>query len=250
MNFPDNFLDIEEMEKCGLDKGRISSKTHPRMRPFLMGVKTPFYLFNLQKTKEYFERALSFMKESLKEGKKILVIETRPPFQDLIKDFAQRHSLSYIVSRFLGGTFTNFETMKKRIEHLKKMEEEKASGAWEKYTKKEQMLLDKRMEKLKKKFEGLKNLEALPDIVLMFNTDKDHLAIKEARRKKIKIVAVCDTNANPDLIDYPIPCSNNSLLALKYIVKKIEDFVFTDRVEKLEQEEEKKVESEEIEQKQ
>jgi len=225
MNLPPDFLNIEEMKECNLDKGRIISKTHPKMKPFIGGVKTPFYLFDLEQTKEYFEKALLFLKEMYCGGKKILVVETRPPFQELARGFAQRLSLPYIVFRFLGGTFTNFETIKERIDLLKKMEEEKRSDAWKKYTKKERSLLEKKLEKLNKKFGGLKELSSLPDVLLILNTEKDQLAIKEARRKNIKIVAICDTNADPSLVDFPIPCSNNSLSALKYVLDKIESFL-------------------------
>ncbi|MGB9598350.1 MAG: 30S ribosomal protein S2 [Minisyncoccales bacterium] len=225
MNLPSDFLTIEEMQENNLQKGRIISKTNPKMRPFIGGVKTPFYLFNLEKTKEYFEKALLFLKTFYQERKKILVVETRPPFQELVKDFAQRLSLPYINFRFLGGTFTNFEVIKQRVEFFKKMEEEKNSQVWNKYTKKERALLEKKLEKLRKKFEGLKNLDSLPDVLFVLNTEKDILAIQEARRKKIKIVAVCDTNADPSLVDYPIPCSNNSLLALKYLLNKVQSFL-------------------------
>jgi len=225
MELSEDFLNIEEMKEYNLHKGRIISKTHPKMRPFIGGVKTPFYLFNLEKTKEYFKKALLFLKQAYSEGKKILVVETRPPFQELVKEFAQKLSLPYINFRFLGGTFTNFEMIKERVELLKKMEEEKKSDAWKKYTKKERGLLEKKLEKLNKKFGGLKDLSSLPDVLLILNTEKDHLAIKEARRKNIKIVAVCDTNADPSLVDFPIPCSNNSFSALKYILEKIEVFL-------------------------
>jgi len=237
MNLPSDFLNIEEMKECNLDKGRIISKTHPRMKPFIGGVKTPFYLFDLEKTKEYFEKALLFLKEAYLEGKKILVVETRPPFQELVKEFAEKLSFPYINFRFLGGTFTNFEMIKERIDLLKKMEEEKKSDVWKKYTKKERGLLEKKLEKLNKKFGGLKELSSLPDVLLILNTEKDHLAIKEARRKKIKIVALCDTNADPSLVDFPIPCSNNSLSALKYVLGKIENFLKDQKEEKKEKSE-------------
>lgn len=214
-------LKIEEMILAGLEKGRLISKTHPAMLPYVAGVKTPFYIINLEKTKEKFQEALNFIELSAKEGKKILVVETRGPFRKLVENFAKECHLNYVNWRWVGGTLTNFSSIKKRVDYLQKLKEEKEKGIWDKYTKKERMLLEKELEKLSKKFSGLEGLENLPDILLVLNPEKDNLAVREAQKKGIKIVAVCDTNCDPTKIDFPIPASNNSFPALAYILEKI-----------------------------
>jgi small subunit ribosomal protein S2 len=215
-------LSIEEMKKAGLDKGRLISKTHPKMMDFIAGVKTPFYIIDLNKTLIFFSRALEFLEQFFREGKKLLVVETRKGFRDLAEEFAKKHNLPYVCFRWLGGILTNWQMIKKRVDLLKEMERQQQEAVWEKYTKKEQRILRKKLEKLSQKFGGLKNLENLPDAILLLNCDKDSLAIKEAQKKGIKIVAICDTNSDPTQIDFPIPASNSSRESLKYILDKIE----------------------------
>lgn len=216
-------LDFEEMEKAGLHLGHKTSKTHPKMEPFLAGIKGPIHVLNLQKTKETFFQALLKLKELYQQGKTILFVGTPFHIKKELEPFCQKFGFPYQVERWVGGTITNFSEIKKRIEFLKELEKLRESEDFKKYTKKEQREIEEKIQKLNKKFGGLRNLDELPDAVFVFEPKKDHGAIKEAKRKGILRFAVCDTNCDPTEVDFPIVASNNSFSAVRYILKKIEE---------------------------
>lgn len=218
-------LDIEEMAKAGLHFGHKTSKLHPKMLPYIFGVRNTIHIIDLEKTKEKLKEALEFIKNLVKEKKTILVVGTKVQLKDLVREFATQFGFPYVNHRWLGGTFTNFEVIKKRVDFLKELEAKKEKGEFEKYTKKEKMLLERKLAKLKEKFEGLKNLEKLPDAVLILNMEKDKLAVKEARKMGVKIVAICHTNADPSLVDYPIPANDDAVSSVKYILDKIKEAI-------------------------
>jgi len=220
-------LDVEEMAKAGLHLGHRISKTHPKMVPFIFGMRNTIHVIDLEKTKEKFIEALKFLKEAAKEKKVILFVGTKPQIRDLVKKVAEETRNPYVISRWIGGTFTNFPEIKKRVDYLKELERKKGSGEFEKYTKKERMEIEKEIEKLNEKFGGIKNLEKLPDIVFVCDMVKDYLAVKEARRKKIKVVGICDTNANPELADYPIPANDDAISSVKYILEKVKEAILS-----------------------
>jgi small subunit ribosomal protein S2 len=133
--------------------------------------------------------------------------------------------LPYVTERWLGGTFTNFETIKKRVEYFKDLESKRASGGLDKYTKKERLDFDKEIAILKTKFEGIRNMAKLPDLVFIAGIDRDITAAREAKKKGIKIVAIVDTNVNPDIVDYPIPANDDSIGAVKYVLEQIKNSI-------------------------
>ncbi len=133
--------------------------------------------------------------------------------------------MPYVVERWLGGTFTNFETILKRVDYFKELEKKKASGELEKYTKKERMEIDKEIALLKIKFEGIKNMAKLPEAVFVFDLRKDDTCAREAKRKGVKIIALCDTNIDPTGIDYPIPANDDAISSVKYILEKVKETI-------------------------
>jgi len=218
-------LDLEEMAKAGLHFGHKTSKIHPKMKPFLYGVRNTVHIIELEKTKEKLKEALEFIKNLISENKTLLLVGTKIQVKDLVKDFAKDCNLAYVNERWLGGTFTNFGIMRKRIEYFKDLENKKAKGEFEKYTKKEKAKLDKEIKKLEIKFGGIKNLEKLPDAIFVLDMRKDVIAIKEARMKGIKVIGISDTNIDPTLADYPIPANDDAISSVKYILEKVKEVI-------------------------
>jgi len=218
-------LDIEEMAKTGLHFGHRTSRVHPKMMPYICGVRNTIHIIDLEKTKEKFEEALKFIQELISENKILLIIGTKIQVKDLVKNVAQELGLPYVNERWLGGTFTNFEAIKKRIEYFKDLERKKKEGELEKYTKKERAKIDQQLRNLEIKFGGIKDLERLPDAILVLDMKKDDLAVKEARMKGIKVIAISHTNVDPTLADYPIPANDDAISSVKYILEKIKEII-------------------------
>ena len=150
-----------------------------------------------------------------------MVVGTKIQVKDLVKNLARDCELPYVTERWLGGTFTNFEAILKRIEHFKDLERQKEQGELEKYTKKERAGIDDELKRLRIKFEGIKNLKKLPDAIFVVDMKEDELSIKEAKLKGIKIIAIADTNVDPTLADYPIPANDDAIPSVKYILEKV-----------------------------
>ncbi|MBU3934501.1 30S ribosomal protein S2 [Patescibacteria group bacterium] len=214
-----------EMTEAGVHLGHSVSKLHPNMKPYVSGIKNTVHVIDLEKTIEEFNKALSYIDTLISEGKNLLIVGTKVPFKNLVKQNAQDMDLPYVNTRWLGGTFTNFETILKRVNRFIQLEKEKADGSLGRYTKKERMKIDKEIEALRIKFEGIKSMPKLPEAVLVVDMRKDLTAAKEARKKGIKIIAVCDTNINPDLADYPIPANDDAISSVKYILEKVKEAV-------------------------
>ena len=220
-------LDIEEMQKAGVQTGHRVSKLHPRMKPFLSGTRNGVHNIDLNKTAEKFSEALKFVQDLIVEGKNILVVGTKVPIRAMVKESAEACGLPYVNERWLGGSFTNFETILKRVSRFKDLVKQKEIGDLEKYTKKEKMKIEKEIEALATKFGGIKDMSKLPDAVFILDMRKDGFAAKEAKKKGIKIIAVCDTNIDPILIDYIIPANDDSMSATKYIIQQLAKVVIS-----------------------
>ncbi len=218
-------LKTEEMAQAGLHFGHKSSKIHPKMKPYLYGVRNGVHIIDLEKTAEKLKEALNFIKEAVAQGKIILTVGTKIQAKALVKQTAEECGLPYITERWLGGTLTNFETIKKRIDYFKDLERKKKEGELENYTKKERIKFDEELKNLEIKFGGIKTLDKIPDIVFVLDMQKDDLAIKEAKAKDVKVVALADTNVDPTLADYPIPANDDAMLSVKYILEKVKETI-------------------------
>lgn len=218
-------LDTEKMAKAGIHFGHKSSHVHPKMMPFLFGIRNTIHIIDLEKTKEKLEEALIFIQKLVSENKILLIVGTKVQIKDLVESFARECGLPYINERWLGGIFTNFEVIKKRVEYFKDLERRKREGDIEKYTKKERAKIDLELRDLEKRFGGIKNLDRLPDAVLVLDINKDSLAVKEAREKNIQIIGISDTNTDPTLLNYPIPASDDTVSSVKYILDKIKEVI-------------------------
>lgn len=222
-------LNLEEMAKAGLHFGHRTSKLHPQMNPYIYGVRKTVHIIDLEKTKEKFEQALVFIKELAELEKILLLVGTKPEHKDLVEELAKECNLPYVTERWLGGSLTNFKIMKQRIKYLKELEEKKQSPDFDRYTKKERADIEKEIQGLRRKFEGLRNLEKLPDAIFACSLRKDHLAIKEANMKGILSIAICDTNTDPALVDYPIPANDDANSSVKYILEKTKETILKSR---------------------
>lgn len=218
-------INLEEMVEAGLHFGHRASNVHPKMKPYLFGARNNVYIIDLEKTKEKIEEALNFIYHLILENKTLLLIGTKIQAKKLVESTAKECNLSYVSERWLGGTFTNFETIKKRVDYFKDLEKKKAAGELEKYTKKERADIDKELKDLQLKIGGIKELTQLPEAIFVLDMKKDELAIKEARKKGIKIIAVSDSNTNPDLADYVIPANDDAVSAISYILGKVKEAI-------------------------
>ncbi len=218
-------LNTEEMAKAGIAFGHNVSRLHPKMKPFVAGVKSNVHLIDLEKSAKEFTEALQFISKLVADGKTLLFVGTKIQIKELTKATAMECQMPYVTERWLGGTFTNFETITKRVAYFKELEYKKATGALEKYTKKERSLFDKELEILRKKFEGIKNMPKLPEAVLILDLKKDIACAQEAKRKGVKIVAVTDTNVDPTIADYAIPANDDAISAIAYILEQVKEAV-------------------------
>lgn len=222
-------LNVEEMANAGLNFGHTVSKLHPKMKPFVAGIKNNVHMIDLEKTAKEFEIALNFISKIISESKVMIFVGTKIQVKALVKDTAEKCEMPYVVERWLGGTFTNFETISKRVQYFKELENKKTTGELEKYTKKERLIFDRELESLKVKFEGIRNMKKLPEAVLIFDVKKDITCAREAKRKGIKIIGVVDTNIDPTLVDYPIPANDDAISSIKYILEKVQETVLNSK---------------------
>jgi len=222
-------INKEEMLEAGLNFGHRTSRVNPKIKPYISSVRNGVHLFDLDKTAEKLEQALEFIEKLISEGKSLLVVGTKIQSKDLVKEFAEECNLFYINQRWLGGTFTNFKTMKKRLSYFKELEEKKKKGELDKYTKLERLKIDKELKDLEIKFGGIKEMNLLPDAILVMDMKKDALAVKEARVKGIKVIGLADTNIDPTLADYVIPANDDAINSIKYILEKIKQVILKSR---------------------
>ena len=216
---------IDEMTKAGLQFGHKTSKTHPKMKPYIAGIRNTVHIFNLDKTKEKFDAALAFVESIVKEGKTLLLVGTKVQIRELVKNVAAECGIPFVTERWIGGTLTNFETIQKRVTYMKELEEKKKTGELEKYTKKEQAQFNKEIQELEKKYGGVRNLPRLPDVVFISDLDENNLALREAVKKEIKVVAICDTNIDPTPIDYVIPANDDAVSSMQYILERLKETI-------------------------
>lgn len=214
--------ETEKMFKLGVHFGHFHSKKHPRMNPYIYGIRNNVDIIDLAETEKLMEKVLDYLKKKKKEDALILFVGTKVSARDIIKNLAEKIKAPYITERWLGGTLTNFEVIKKRIDYLKEMEQKKKNGELEKYTKKERLRINQDVERTERKLGGLRRLEKLPDLLFVVDPGNEKHAIEEARKKKIPIVSISDTDSDPGLSDYFIPANDDGSVSLSYIIQKVE----------------------------
>ena len=209
---------LEEMADAGVHFGHRTSRWNPKMEPYIFGVRNNVHIIDLEKTYEKLKEAVEFLKKMKKQKKTVLFVGTRVNAKEITKEMATKCNMPYVNERWLGGTITNFDEISKRLEYFRDLEKKMKSGELDKYTKKERHEFNVELLRLEEKFGGIKNMTKLPDALIVLNVKHDALAVKEAKRKGIPVVGLCDTNADPTSVDYPIPCNDDASSSLKLIV--------------------------------
>jgi small subunit ribosomal protein S2 len=215
----------EEMAKAGVLFGRRRSKTNPKMKNYIHTTRAGFDVVDLGQTVAGIEKAQQFLKELVKKGQTLLVAATTPAGQITATKFADKYDLPRVTDRWLGGTLSNFEVISKRISHLITRKADKAAGRLDKYTKKERVVIDKEIERLTKLFGGLEKMNVLPGALLVIGAPSHMTAVREAKRVKMPVIAIANTDTDPDLIDYLIPANDASVNSIEYILAKLDEAV-------------------------
>ncbi len=216
-------ISIQAMLKAGVHFGHRKSRWNPKMKPFIFGQKSEIHIIDLTKTLSYLKKALEFCSHLVSNGGKILFVGTMPQLKSLVAKAAQETQMPYVANRWLGGTLTNFDYIRKRVKYLIEQEKKLEAGEFERYTKFERGKIKKEIERMNEKMGGIKSMEKLPQAIFVCSAKHDYLAIKEARKKKISVIAITDTNADPDIIDYPIPGNDDAISSVSYILDIISD---------------------------
>lgn len=211
-------ISLEELIDTGAHFGHQTRRWNPKMGEYLYGAENGIHIFDLTKTKPLMEEALEFLTKVASEGKTILILGTKKQIKDKVAEVAQKVGVAYVNERWLGGTISNFEQMKKSIRKMEEMKSNMASGAYAKYTKKERLLIDREIARLERFFDGIKNMTGVPDVLFVIDTKREAAAVREANARKVTVIGIVDSNADPDAIDYPIPMNDDASKALEYML--------------------------------
>ncbi|MCI4626294.1 MAG: 30S ribosomal protein S2 [Candidatus Magnetoovum sp. WYHC-5] len=222
-------VSMKELLESGVHFGHQVKRWNPKMKKFIFGERNGIYIIDLQKTVKGIEEAFNFVKEVAAMGQEVLFVGTKKQAQDAVAEEAERSGAFYINQRWLGGMLTNFSTIKKSIEKLKKIEGMKDDGTYEVLPKKEVAALEKERSKLQKNLGGIKEMKALPGVVFIIDPRRENIAVKEARKLFLPIVAIVDTNCDPDEIDYVIPGNDDAIRAIKLLTGKMADAIVEGR---------------------
>jgi small subunit ribosomal protein S2 len=223
-------ITLLELMKSGAHFGHTTSRWNPKMKPYIFTTRNNIHILDLEKTKQGLEKAAKFAKDTTSRGGIILFVGTKRQSKDILKKAAVAANVPYVNVRWLGGTFTNFKTIQKTIRKMEKLESLKASGELEsRYTKKERLLIEREIDKMRKLFEGVQNMKKLPDAIFVTDVKHDQIAIKEAQKSKVKIIGLVDTNCSPEGIDYVIPCNDDATKTIELMCGVLSEAVIEGR---------------------
>jgi small subunit ribosomal protein S2 len=216
---------MNELLESGVHFGHSRGRWNPKMAPFLYGVRQGIHIIDLNKTLFYLRQAYHFVADSVAQGAEVLFVGTKKQAKDIIKEEAERCGAHYINERWVGGLLTNFGTVRKSILKLQTLERMEAEGVFDVLPKKEVRALRRKMERLRKLYGGIINMQRLPDILWVVDTVREDIAVQEAKKLGITVVAIADSNCDPDVIDYPIPGNDDAIKSIKLLTSKIADAV-------------------------
>ena len=211
-------VSMKQLLECGVHFGHQTRRWNPKMKPFIFTERNGIYIIDLQKTVKGLEKAYDFVREVAKEGGSILFVGTKRQAQDPIHDEALKCGQFYINQRWLGGLLTNFTTIRRRVMRMVELEQMEEDGSINKYPKKEVVQLRKERDKLEKYLSGIKEMKETPDAVFVIDPRREAIAVLEARKLGIPVIAIVDTNCDPDYIDYPIPGNDDAIRAIELVV--------------------------------
>ncbi len=214
-----------EMLQSGMHFGHQQNRWHPKMEPYIFAVRSGVHVINLEKTQRLLAEAAEFVKGVAAKGGTVLFLGTKRQAQAPIKEAAQKCSMPYITERWLGGFITNFEEIKKLLKRFREMKASREAGELEKYTKKERVMFDKEIAKLESYLEGVEQMDKMPDAVFIMDIRHEKTAREEAKVKGVPIVAVCDTNVNPKVVDYVIPANDDAVRSIAMVSNVLADAI-------------------------
>ncbi|MDI6850412.1 MAG: 30S ribosomal protein S2 [bacterium] len=212
-------ITLKDLLEAGVQFGHKRRRWNPRMKPFIFTERDGHHIIDIRKTYEKLQEAYNFLKRLSSRGGTVLFVCTKKQGKDIVAEEAKRCGAFYMTERWPGGTLTNFETIRSRINRMKELMQMKETGELEQYPKKEQLLMLKELEKLQKVFTGIMDMETLPDAVYIVDLVKEDIAFKEAKRLEIPVVAIVDTNADPSQVDYPIPGNDDAIRSITLITR-------------------------------
>jgi small subunit ribosomal protein S2 len=218
-------VDLEALLQAGAHFGHITRRWNPKMKPYIFMERNGIHIIDLKKTQELLDAACNAVSNIVAQGRKPLFVATKQQAKDVVREEARRCGAYYVTERWLGGMLTNFSTIRKSVKRLTNIEKMETDGTFEKITKKERLFLDREREKLNNVLMGVVEMSRLPGLLYVVDIKKEAIAVKEAHRLGIPVVAIVDTNADPDLVDFPIPANDDALKAVQLITRTIADAV-------------------------
>lgn len=229
-----NKIDVsaEKLVETGAHFGHQMRRWNPKMKEFMYKEQDGTFIFDLIKTKSYLENALEMLAEAAKQGKVILFVGTKKQSKEELIKLAKETGNYYISERWLGGTFTNFAQLRRSLAKMEEMETKLKNGEYKGYTKKEKLLINREVEKLNRMIGGLRGIDKIPDVVFIIDTHKEETAVRESRRLNVPVVGIVDSNADPDVIDYPIPMNDDAALAVNYVLDLVKEAISGSKAEK------------------
>jgi small subunit ribosomal protein S2 len=216
-------IEVKELFEAGAHFGHKTSRWHPKMAPYIHSARNGSHIIDLNKTAEALKVALDFIEETVSQGKQVLLVGTKRQAHDPIKELAEKTGMPYVVERWLGGMLTNSSTIGERVKHLKDLEQKMESGQLaSKYGKLEVQRFQEEIDEMNHNYGGIKNLNGRPGALFIVDILHENNAVKEAKKLKIPIVALVDTNADPSTVDYPVPCNDDSIKTIKLVTSYLE----------------------------
>ncbi len=220
-----SFASVKEMLQAGLHFGHQTRRWNPKMKPYIYGPRNGIYIINLDKTKRMFDLACDFLTKEITRGGSVLFVGTKRQAQAIVSEEAKRCNMHYVDHRWLGGMMTNFQTIKNSVERLKLIESMQEDGTIQRFPKKEIGLMEKERIKLERNVGGIKNMRKLPTVLFIIDPKKESIAVSEAQKLSIPVVALADTNCDPDGIDFMIPGNDDSLRSLRLVISCVAEAV-------------------------
>jgi len=224
-------LTIEELLRAGVHYGHQTHRWNPKMKKYILTVRDGLHIIDPLKTLECYNLAKEVVRRVARDKGIILFVGTKKQAQSIVKEEATRCGMFYVVERWLGGMLTNFQTIRQSVQKLKDIERMKTDGTYEKLTKKEVMRLEKKREKLEKVLSGVRNMERLPDLLVVVDVKLEYIPVAEAKRLGIPVIGICDTNADPELVDYPIPANDDSMRSIRLFIGGLSQAILEERGE-------------------
>lgn len=218
-------VDIKALLEAGFHFGHQKQRWNPKMKPFIYGEKNGVHIVDLSKSANLFNTALSYIGDAVADGSDVLFVATKRQAQDIVSEEATRCNMFYVNNRWMGGTLTNFKTVKTSIDRLKRLIKGKEDGSFDELKKAERLMIDREIQRLEKSLSGIKNLSRVPDLVVIIDPNKEHLALEESIKLGLNVIALTDTNCDPDNIDYVVPGNDDATKSIRCFFSLIADAI-------------------------